>query len=650
MSYPRQTTTCLFFLATVLVWGGCRSSTPTSSTTPELNDHTAGDADTTTISPSTPTPYAIANEEEQLVRINVCTISCSDGGGNEETLWLRRGEVHRIHFTTGGAFSAFEFPVLYRGETSITWRAGHAGSIVINGETVGFIFPGDAAMNTIQPPASLRFPLGNITVRDLHEITPELVQRVDRMSSSELVLSLQFESGIELDLAALEPIAPKIRYLHIAVRAPRASLDLTNLPRFPNMHTLAIADEYGDLALTNVALITRQRSLSNLELTGTVLDAEELADVSGLSQLTELSLSAVDSDCNVIIPRFDGLIHLRRLRLDADENADEALAAITGLDQLQVLELAGAVSDEGLGHLATHDALRRLSMHLGTVTDTGAAHFRSLTALTTLELQLDSGSEGALSHLGSLGSLQSLTIDIEALSDAGATHLATLAGLEHLDLDDTGVTDNGLSHISGLTNLRRLSLERTAVSDAGLVHLSGLTALQTLDLKFTSVGDQGMSHLSRLGTLQRIFLLDTRVGDAGLAHLSRIAGLRVLDLGGTQITNDGMVHLSRLRNLVGLNLSSTGVTHDGVETISTLINLRSLDLSLGRITGRALSHVARLTELRSLAIIGTEVGVSDLVHLDALQHLWLLEMQYSRVYLNEVEAYQTSHPSRHVVH
>ncbi len=235
---------------------------------------------------------------------------------------------------------------------------------------------------------------------------------------------------------------------------------------------------------------------------------------------------------NRVVPRPSAgdLAYLKNAGARIFQEDPDSLAAIESLSMSP-----DALDDEGLSHLASIEALERLSLSVkpprggDAITAAGVAHLKGLTRLRALALEGD------------------------GITDAVLARFAGLEGLEELDLTFTGVTDAGFEHLKGLDHLRRLRVYVTwprgkhETSDAGLAHLKGLGHLRALALEGAGISDAGLAQLAGLADLEELDLAFTGVTDAGLEHLKGLDRLRVLDVQYTKVTPAAVDRLRRAR-------------------------------------------------------------------------------------------------------
>ena len=163
----------------------------------------------------------------------------------------------------------------------------------------------------------------------------------------------------------------------------------------------------------------------------------------------------------------------RRLNLCGSEVTDAGLAALSGLTQLEALDLRYTfITDEGLAHLANLENLAEL--HLG----------------------------GFSRNVGT------------KITDHGIEHLRNMKKLTRLSLGGTKVGDDSMKIVRGMTGLKHLELWQTKVADDGLADVAALADLEHLDIFSTQTTNLGIGHLQRLERLKLVNLYDvTRVTD-----------------------------------------------------------------------------------------------------------------------------------------
>ena len=246
-------------------------------------------------------------------------------------------------------------------------------------------------------------------------------------------------------------------------------------------------------------------SLETIDLTGTLVEPDQLARLKGLARLRSLYLPA---------PMWNEGAGSRR-------ESNDALAHLAGLRTLEKLQL---------------------SLHFLTninVNDKGIALLAPLTGLRELRL---------------------------AQSRVRGSSLAPLVNLRALDLSYAPADDEGMRALAGMQHLTRLLLRDTLVTDAGLRHVAGLAEIEELDLGGCRITDAGLAALEGMTRMRKLNLLGAAVTDAGLAALARMDRLEELNLYRSRVTNAGLELLAGKRKLTALDLRYSRVTRAGVES------------------------------------------------------------------------------------
>ncbi len=184
-----------------------------------------------------------------------------------------------------------------------------------------------------------------------------------------------------------------------------------------------------------------------------------------------------------------------------DPNDMERIGALTNLRELY---LPGPSWNPASGsRLDANDQLK----YLAGLKNLERLHF-SLHFLSNVNVQ-DKG----LAHLTGLTQLKEIRC---AQCRISKFSLAAFVNLESLDLTYATFRDEGLKSLAGLKKLRRLYLRDTLVTDEGLQSLSGLTQLEELDLSGVHVTDRGLSSLRNLTAMKKLNLLGADISDAGI--------------------------------------------------------------------------------------------------------------------------------------
>lgn len=208
-------------------------------------------------------------------------------------------------------------------------------------------------------------------------------------------------------------------------------------------------------------------------------------------------------------------------RMDYNDAAEVCLAFI---------KYSYKISDEGFERLAEMESLEKLDITDAAITNVG------------------------LGHLATLPKLSALIADVTAIGDEGLTFLKEKHSLRRLSLAATQVSDVGLKHLANLTQLESLNLSGTNITQRGLIHLKGLTNLIHLDLSENEIRDDGLQNLHGLSQLQFISLNDTRVTDAGIKHLDAFEDLKYFNVKRTFVTDRQIARLIEIMPYCKFNM------------------------------------------------------------------------------------------------
>ena len=265
------------------------------------------------------------------------------------------------------------------------------------------------------------------------------------------------------------------------------------------------------------------------------------------------------------VPYLPALRKLRRLVIGGLDQADEALAIVgtlSNLEELMVID-ASRVTDAGVAHLATRLKLKRL-----------------------------------------------LLLGDAALTDDSLAALGSMRSLEALQLDGSRVTDLGLVHLRAMTSLRMLGLARAGrITDDGMPSLGALVNLEQLDLSGNSVTYKGMQHLAWMTKLRVLHLSNNNgVADQGVCQLAHLVNLEELRLRNTNISSHAVLSLGGHKKLQMLDLSeNTGIDQRAVPALRKLVALKELDIhdTAVKLTESNSRFLRGLSSLGKLNISGT---------------------------------------------
>ena len=201
--------------------------------------------------------------------------------------------------------------------------------------------------------------------------------------------------------------------------------------------------------------------------------------------------------------------------------------------------------------------------------------------------------------------------------------LNSLTGVERLAFGwhYNAQMDVGDKEIGALTAWKELKQLRCSQCSLSKLSLAPFTKLQDLDLSYNPFTDEGMAGLAGLKDLRRLMLKDTLV------------------------TDEGMKYLKDLTNLEELDLSGARVTDKGVEYLRNLKSVRRLNLLGAQITDAAMDALAGMPNLEVLILYRTKVTNSGLAKLEGLKGLTDVDVRYSRVSPNGIDAMRAALPA-----
>lgn len=403
------------------------------------------------------------------------------------------------------------------------------------------------------------------------------------------------------------------------------------LARLPKLRRLGLWRS--EVTVSGLAELRNCRSLTHLELNGTMIGDAGLAEIVECRSLTYLRVE----DTKVTDA---GLVHLAKLpqleTLWIGENqgvTDEGLKTIGRLVNLTVLDLMSTkITRQGLVQLAGLKKLKTLLLDWNEIEEADLAYLAPLESLEELRLYYIKGriTDVGAEHLARLKSLRKITAFTD-MTDKGVALLSTLPHLEALLLNGQGVTDACASDITKMKSLKALSFQRCPVTDAMLQQIAALPNLEDLTIHHTQVTGEGFRHLLDAAKLRKLWIHfgEQKLADQPRAHLREIGKLTQIEQlrieGGSLMSGD-LIDLGHLVNLEWLDIASIPVDNDGTAALGRLERLKSLQISDGVFTDVGIERLSLLRRLEFLGIDGrfTDEGLGRLARLDKLQRLWLV--------------------------
>ena len=264
---------------------------------------------------------------------------------------------------------------------------------------------------------------------------------------------------------------------------PEGVSSYEDLAKLPYLKQLTIRNQKPTLSS-----LTALGQLKALDLTGCRFSADDLAVLTQLPSLTELTLA----DCNLsTIEALSGMTTLECLNLDS--NTIRNLGVLSDMENLRELELQhNAVT--GLEALSPLTKLEKLNISNNAVTDLKPL----ATCVRLTELLAESNQLSALDGLENLVLLSKLSLAHNYLTDVSVLGNAT--GLKELDLSSNTITD--ISALATLTALEDFSFSSNQVE--ALPQWPEGCALQTIDGSYNALTN--IDVLSKMESLSYIYM------------------------------------------------------------------------------------------------------------------------------------------------
>jgi len=290
---------------------------------------------------------------------------------------------------------------------------------------------------------------------------------------------------------------PKLRYLRID------PIERWAKPGFPTViysfPTLEPVMERPRVTSKSLTLFAGSPSLEGLSLLDAIVTSADLAALSSLPKLSELSLpNAIDEE---VVKCLQACRRLNRLTIGYREiSADEIrrLSAWKGLRKLTLTH--AALSDEALTALEKLDGVTLLELSMCGLTDERLAFLHVSPSVTTLSLGENDIAGPGLKYLAHLR-LATLGLAHNNVSDATLPMLPQLVSVENLVLEGcVGVTDAGIRSgvLQSMSHLKELQLrDLKKVTDASLDDLVKFGHLKTLNVRAAGVSWDGVDRMKK---------------------------------------------------------------------------------------------------------------------------------------------------------
>jgi len=167
--------------------------------------------------------------------------------------------------------------------------------------------------------------------------------------------------------------------------------------------------------------------------------------------------------------------HLEVLNLDGTGIKDDQLADLSGFKKLTSLSLqSNPVTDNGLVHLKDMKTLEVLALEKTKITGRGLRHIKGLTNLRVLNLSQCRIGDDPLDNLKAMKQMETLALQNAGVRGPGLKHVGGLTNMITLNLDDSKIEGRNLLHLKPLQKLRIIYMRDSRVSQRSVEKLEEL--------------------------------------------------------------------------------------------------------------------------------------------------------------------------------
>ena len=361
--------------------------------------------------------------------------------------------------------------------------------------------PAPATPGRLQFPT--RVPLGNLHVR-----LPGGDWKFHGPAAGNVDVPPGAEVRLELTLEGLDGGRNLARIPHLGIHV----LEGRRLPlRRHEVEALANLQDLRILSLPHCTVRERWLrrfeklpKLERLDLTGTWIDDESMADVAAIRTLRALNISTTAVG-DAGIATLKGHPALESLRFPHTEASDGAVAGIVGLEHLREVELPERATDQSIYLLRAFPELRSLLLTHANPSPTALASLYEVPKLEFLSLGETIGDSG-VGRLHMATQLRFLWLESEDVTAEGLGSFARGGTLEMLHCHAASFGIGEVRAIVPLRRLRNLSLPKADLSIATLDELSAHWWIKDLRIRCGELRGENVRVFDRFHHLERLHL------------------------------------------------------------------------------------------------------------------------------------------------
>jgi Leucine-rich repeat (LRR) protein len=409
----------------------------------------------------------------------------------------------------------------------------------------------------------------------------KLAQRLTRVGNTHVVGWLP-EPIVDLVPAGMKPWMSRIRTVSAVTFRGNEAL-LQAVADLPTLTELSVSRDGIDQE--TIQRLRRHHHFATLRLNATELQPEQVASISRLRWLTELSLSNTNFDATM-------LRELDELKLESVD---------LRYTKLKLSELG----QPGWSQTVTALYLTRPSR--GQTDALVIAGWPNLQRLSVTRLILEGNDSPLNLELTNLPSLEVLRIDRLQKHQLVLRDVPRLALIED-GLGDFGYMLSSSDYVPGFTWACRLEIENApSLSEISCFarDLEALSIGSVPNLRKISLG----SHLVTLSGLEKLQSADPGRCQEWIDTLGKMNGPGTVDLRTLPLKGVDLAPIAENRRIRNLNLDSSGIQFDQLQAIAKMKQLESLQIQSCQLKQDQLDWLlSQFDQLESLAVDGSQLN------------------------------------------